>query len=135
MDLKKGIDDGCHEALIKDLEYTDYIAVYEDRSILVDVEDLMVSEDRLSEIQQLIQAGLVEKVESKQMKNKIIIHNYTDLSDLEVLDYIIRVVANGFLSETNKNGKQYCFITTFETGYAVSCDKRGNTHTFKIIKD
>ena len=69
------------------------------------------------------------------MKDKIIIHNYTDLSDLEVLDYIFRVVANGFLSETNKNDKQYCFTTVFETGYTVVCDKRGNTHTFKIIKE
>ena len=60
--FKKGIDDSCHEALIKDLKYNDYIAVYEDKSILVDVEDLMVSEDRLPEIQELIQAGLVEKV-------------------------------------------------------------------------
>lgn len=69
------------------------------------------------------------------MKDKIIIHNYTNLSDLEVLDYISRVVANGFLSKTNKNGKQYCFITTFKTGYVVSCDKMRNTYTFKIIKE
>lgn len=69
------------------------------------------------------------------MKDKIIIHNYTNLSDLEVLDYISRVVANGFLSKTNKNGKQYCFITTFKAGYVVSCDKNKNTYTFKIIKE
>ena len=69
------------------------------------------------------------------MKDKIIIHNYTNLLDLEVLDYISRVVANGFLSETHKNGKQYYFTTVFKTGYTVVCDKRGNTHTFKIIKE
>ena len=36
------------------------------------------------------------------MKDKIIIHNYTNLSDLEVLDYISRVVANGFYQKQKK---------------------------------
>ena len=64
--FKEGLDDGCHKALIKDLGYTDYIAVYEDRHILVDVEDLMVSEEDFTPIKNLIQAGLVEKVEKKE---------------------------------------------------------------------
>ena len=34
------------------------------------------------------------------MKNKIIIHNYTDLSDFEIIDYIGRVIGNGKISET-----------------------------------
>ena len=33
-----GQDDGCHEAYIKDLKYNDYIAIYEDGRILIDVE-------------------------------------------------------------------------------------------------
>lgn len=60
--FKEGLDDGCHEALIKDLGYNDYIAIYEDGIIFVDVEDLMVSEEDFTPIKDLIQAGLVEKV-------------------------------------------------------------------------
>lgn len=62
----KGLDDSCHKAYIKDLEYNDYIAIYEDKTILVDVEDFCGSswkkfiEDLL---QDLIQADLVERIE------------------------------------------------------------------------
>ena len=61
-----GQDDGCHKAYIKDLEYNDYIAIYDDRTILIDVEDFCGSsweefEEKL--LQDLIKADLVEKVE------------------------------------------------------------------------
>lgn len=69
------------------------------------------------------------------MKDKIIIHNYTDLTDLDILKYITKVVEVGFLSETSANGKQYCFITTFKSGYTVNCDKKRNTYTFKVVKE
>lgn len=36
---KLGIDDSCHQAYIKDLGNLDYIAIYEDRRILIDIED------------------------------------------------------------------------------------------------
>lgn len=61
-----GQDDGCHEAYIKDLEYNDYIAIYEDRTIFLDIEDFCGSswkqfvEEMLAD---LIKANLVEKVE------------------------------------------------------------------------
>ena len=59
--FKEGLDDVCHKALIKNLEYNDYIAVYEDKHILVDIEDLMVDEEELTPIKELIKAGLVVK--------------------------------------------------------------------------
>lgn len=67
------------------------------------------------------------------MRDKIIIHNYTDLSDFEVIDYIGRVIGNGKIS--GRNGlKQYCFVTTFKDGYTVCSGRRNNTYTFKIEK-
>lgn len=66
--FKLGIDDSCHKAYIKDLEYNDYIAIYEDRTILLDIEDFCGSswkqfvEEKLKD---LIQANLVEKVSDR----------------------------------------------------------------------
>ena len=56
-----GLDDGCHEAYIKDLGYGDYVAIYEDRLIFIDVHDFCGS---ILEkfIDDLIKADLVEKV-------------------------------------------------------------------------
>lgn len=68
------------------------------------------------------------------MKNKIIIHNYTKLNDLEALKCIEKVVKIGEISRTSK-GNQYCFITKFAEGYIVGCDKKNNTYTFKIIEE
>ena len=61
-----GQDDSCHKAYIKDLEYNDYIAIYDDRTILIDVEDFCGSsweEFEKKLLQDLIKADLVEKVE------------------------------------------------------------------------
>lgn len=67
--------------------------------------------------------------------SKLIIHNKTDLSDFDVLYYIIKVVQEGLVSET-KNGKQYSFVTTFIDGYTVVTSKnKQNTHTFWIYKE
>ena len=67
------------------------------------------------------------------MRDKIIIHNYTDLSDFEVIDYIGRVICTGKISE--RNGlKQYCFVTIFKDGYTVCSGRRNNTYTFIIEK-
>lgn len=63
---KLGLDDGCHEAYIKDLEYNDYIAIYEDKTIFIDVEDFCGSswEEFVKEqLSDLTKADLVEVVE------------------------------------------------------------------------
>jgi len=57
-----GLDDGCHEAYIKDLEYNDYIAIYKDRTIFIDIEDFCGSDWKKfqnEKLDDLIKAGLV----------------------------------------------------------------------------
>lgn len=68
--------------------------------------------------------------------DKIIIHNYTELNDSIVLNFIHTVINNGEISYTKKNGKQYCFLTMFpySDNIIVDCTKRNNTHTFKVYK-
>lgn len=66
--------------------------------------------------------------------NKLIIHNQTTLEDSDVLCYIHTVISAGLVSET-KQGKQYCFVTTFKGGYTVTCSRRKDTLTFKIFKE
>lgn len=71
----------------------------------------------------------------RKEQSKLIIHNLTNLSDWDVLHYIIKVVQEGLVSET-KNGKQYSFVTTFIDGYTVVTSKnKQNTHTFWIYKE
>ena len=60
-----GTDDSYHKAYIKDLEYNDYIAIYEDRTIFLDIEDFCGSSWKSfveEQLYDLIQAGYVEKV-------------------------------------------------------------------------
>jgi len=67
-------------------------------------------------------------------KNKIIIRNYTDMEDFEVLCYVEMVVRGGKVSKTGK-GDQYCFHTTFDGGIEVSVIKSGkDTETFYVYK-
>ena len=68
------------------------------------------------------------------MRNKLIIHNYTDLEDFDVIFYIMSVISEGKISKT-KNGQQYCFATRFKNGVIVESSKRKNTYTFKVIKE
>jgi len=70
----------------------------------------------------------------EKVKSKIIIHNYTDFSEIEIISYIDSVIRKGKMSET-KQGKQYPFISTFSCGTIVACTKRKNTHTFKVWRD
>ena len=65
------------------------------------------------------------------MEDKIIIHNYTKLTDYAVLEYIQAVMLQGKISERNKV-KQYCFVTTFKEGITVCSGRRNNTYTFTI---
>ena len=71
----------------------------------------------------------------KNPNNKLIIRNYTELSDMEVLSYVISVVKEGRVSKTGK-GPQYCFHTTFKDNIEVSVVKSGkDTETFYVFKD
>lgn len=71
----------------------------------------------------------------KQPVNKLIVRNYTDLNDLEILSYVMTVMKAGKISETNK-GPQYCFHTSFKDGIEVSVHKSGiNTETFYVYKE
>lgn len=71
----------------------------------------------------------------KEPNNKIIIRNYTDLSDLIVLELVAQVVTKGKVSVTSK-GEQYCFHTTFNNIIGVSVVKSGkDTNTFYVYKE
>ena len=75
----------------------------------------------------------------RKEQSKLIIHNLTNLSDWDVLHYIIKVVEEGKVSETIK-GKQYCFVTIYEKPngekYTIVTDKnKQNTYTFWIYKE
>lgn len=74
-----------------------------------------------------------DKEEIKE-KSKIIIHNYSDLEDYECISFVRAVISEGKVSET-KQGKQYCFITTFKNGIVVGCSKRNNTYTFTVKRE
>ena len=70
----------------------------------------------------------------EDIKWKIIIRNYTDLEDFEAISYIRAVISEGKISD---NGRQYCYLTTFKSGYKVITDRRknSNTHTFYLVKE
>jgi predicted phosphohydrolase len=68
------------------------------------------------------------------IKDKLIIRNYTDLEDLEVISYVRTVISEGKISKS-KQGEQYSFITTFKSGITISSTRRNNTHTFWIYKE
>jgi hypothetical protein len=67
-------------------------------------------------------------------KNKIIIHNYSDLEDFECISFIRAVISDGKISKT-KQGEQYCFATTFKNGIVVNCSRRNNTYTFTVNRE
>lgn len=75
------------------------------------------------------------KQKMKEPKNKLIIRNYTDLNDIDVMSYVLTVMYNGKISETSK-GQQYCFHTSFDGGIGVSVVKSGkDTETFYVFKE
>ena len=69
-----------------------------------------------------------------KLNDKIIIHNYTDLSDYDVILYIGAVIDKGKISNTNQ-GEQYSFIVKFKNGIIVSSGRKNNTYTFYINKE
>ena len=65
---------------------------------------------------------------------KFIIENNTELSDLETLDLIKKVVGMGKISETSK-GKQYCFLAVIEYDfkkYRITATKNNKSDKFRI---
>ena len=66
--------------------------------------------------------------------NKFIIHNDTELTDLEALERVTNIVRCGKVSETSK-GKQYCFLTTYKDGIVIGSNRNKDTYTFKIEKE
>ena len=67
----------------------------------------------------------------RKLKDKIIIHNYTDLSDYDVMLYVAGVIDAGKVSKTNQ-GEQYCFVTTYKSGIVISSGRKNNTYTFFV---
>jgi hypothetical protein len=68
-----------------------------------------------------------------ELNNKLIIRNYTNLSDLETLEYITTVIKEGKVS-TSRFGDQYCFATSFNSGIVVESTRNKDTYTFYIFK-
>lgn len=68
-----------------------------------------------------------------ELNNKLIIRNYTNLSDLETLEYITAVIREGKIS-TCKDGEQYCFATSFKNGICIESTRHNDTYTFYIFK-
>lgn len=69
---------------------------------------------------------------NKELKSKFIIRNYTDLSDLEVLERIRSVMYDGRMSDYGKQGLGYCFATRFRDGLMVVCDRFNKRDTFYV---
>lgn len=66
--------------------------------------------------------------------SKLIIH-VNGVDDAKALELVAEVVKGGLVSETS-NGRQYCFLTTWKSGFVVKASKNnGNTHTFCVDKD
>jgi hypothetical protein len=62
----------------------------------------------------------------------ISIRIHTNASDIEAIDKVLKVIANGLLSKTNKHGNQYCFATSFTDGSVVECTKSSKGITFSL---
>ena len=67
----------------------------------------------------------------KEITDKIIIHNYSDLSDYEVLLYIAGIVKWGKVSKTSQ-GEQYCPVMIYKSGITISSGRKNNTYTFYV---
>ena len=67
----------------------------------------------------------------KELKSKIIIHNYSDLSDSDAIFYVGTVINKGKISKTSQ-GEQYCFVSVFKNGITISSGRRNDTYTFFV---
>ena len=99
-------DDGYHKAYIKNLKNNDYIAIFGDGTILIDVKDFC--EDNFEELQNkllhdLIEEGLIE-IQIKNKYNKILYKTSIANTIKEALE---RAVEQGeYLNEANLEGSQ-----------------------------
>ena len=65
---------------------------------------------------------------------KLIITIDDTVDDLNAAYYVMKVIQQGRLSET-KNGRCYCFITTFTNGVRVCCNRtKAGADTFWVSK-
>ena len=68
------------------------------------------------------------------MTDKIIIHNYTKISDSIAIRYILNIIDYGKISNC-KYGKTYCFLSRARDKILISCIRKNNTYTFKIFEE
>ncbi len=66
--------------------------------------------------------------------NKLVITHDDNVSVQDALSYAKKVIANGLVSNNKKHGKQYCFLTVFESGVYVSADKSKTQDILHISK-
>ena len=65
---------------------------------------------------------------------KMIITIDDTVDDLTAAYAVLKVVQHGRISE-NKNGRSYCFVTTFKDGVKVAADLTpSKTDTFRVCK-
>jgi len=69
----------------------------------------------------------------REIKSKFIITNYSDLTDIEVLEWILEVVKDGRISN---NDKQYCYLSCFDyngKSYQIASDLNKQSDRFRIV--
>jgi hypothetical protein len=64
--------------------------------------------------------------------NKIIIENGTDLTMLEVLPFVAYVMEKGRVSNNNT---QYAYVTIWENGIVLSCDRNEKSDRFILYRE
>lgn len=73
--------------------------------------------------------GIVERTSKV---SKIIIHNDTDMSDIEAMWYILDVMREGRVSNFDK---QYCYATRWSDGTVVLAGLNKNSDRFVVYKE
>jgi len=63
---------------------------------------------------------------------KIIIHNDTDMDDLEAMWYVMEVMRDGRISN---DGKQYCYVTRWSNGTGVLAGLNNKSDRFVVYKE
>lgn len=63
---------------------------------------------------------------------KIIIHNDTDMDDIEAIWYVLEVMRDGRVSNF---GKQYCYATRWSSGIVVMAGQNDKSDRFVVYKE
>ena len=71
----------------------------------------------------------------EELKSKFIIRNYTDCDDETIFCRVMLVIENGRISDYGKQGKGYCFVTTFADGMKIVCERFNKRDTFYVYKE